>query len=1211
MNRTVGFSIGVIALTLSSLAYGVADSCDAFGYLSGAAGMESGDRFFHGTAKYDYFGQSVAMGDFDGDGAEDLLVGAPGADFAGSGSGAAYLFYGPISNGAKLNANTADVLFVGEGYNALAGSSVANAGDVDADGIDDILIGSVGGSGTPHPAGAAHLVLGGSMSGLVPLATGADAEFAGVATGDEFGSAVAGVGDVNGDGFADVAIGAPNQATAAGAGSGVTYVWYGPVGGLKAAASANFAAASAVSNAGVGTALAYVGDLNGDGYDDIVSGAPKSSAGGPSAGAAYLFLGGATLPATTTTASADASFVGDSYARAGASISAAGDQNGDGRDDFWVGAKQWGSLKKGAAYLLYGQPTLSGAYALESVFHAKLAGEDSNDLAGSSIAGNVDFDGDGTPDVLVGGERGDFGAVQSGAAWVVHGPFDGTINLGSADAKIGGAAYLDYAGHAVAAGDLNGDGFDDAMVGAWQAQNAAGGLARQGQVTSFFGGHDVEDLQTYYADADADGYGNAATGIPSCSAVAGRVLSDTDCNDASASYHPGATEACAGPDTNCDGFIGNIDHDGDGVTACGGDCDDGSAAIKPSADEVCGDSIDNDCDELIDDGTSVDAVVYSPDADGDGYGNTALTVRACQDPGTFLTSVVHVDGDCDDADTAIRPDASERCDLVDNNCDSLTDDASSIDAATWFADDDSDSYGNYWDSAKGCSQPPGYVANEADCDDADPNIKPGASEVCDFGDNDCDGVKYLGGPVSVSQNRAAVQGYGQSDDFGEAITFLGDQNGDGYDEIVIGAPRNDADGGDDRGAVFIQRGSSAGGDYDLAQPFADGAPRWNVRIRGVRNLGRVGSTLTHGDINGDGTDDLIIGANYAPVPGQQTGAVYVFFGPIADGDYDVNAASLILKGSATGDLFGSAIAAGDVDGDGLDDIIASAPGFGTNNNGRVYLVYGNAAMAGELFVNAVPGLAHFTGGASSDELGSGLSIVDLDADGYGDIVIGAGFVGGLDAGAVMVRYGQSTRFSGAVTPTATITGTSDRDKLGLSVANVHDVNNDGFDDLLVGSDNNTAYLFWGGGTRLASNTVNTAASFLFHGLTNQGAAESVAGAGDVDGDGYDDMIISAVRDDDGGSNAGGTYIVYGNTHAYFDAVDSAKIIDLGKTESFGRIAAGDLDNFPTYSASNLGGVEGAKITGLAASDLLGSSVAGGGDFNGDGRPDVAMGATQV
>ncbi len=136
MNKTVLAQVGVLSLMLSTVAYGVADSCDGFGLLTGAGALESAERVYAGQVAKDYFGMSVATGDFDGDGNVDLIVGSPGSDYNGSSSGAAYLFYGPHLPGAALAGQDADAIFIGAGAGQQAGWSVANAGDIDADGTN-------------------------------------------------------------------------------------------------------------------------------------------------------------------------------------------------------------------------------------------------------------------------------------------------------------------------------------------------------------------------------------------------------------------------------------------------------------------------------------------------------------------------------------------------------------------------------------------------------------------------------------------------------------------------------------------------------------------------------------------------------------------------------------------------------------------------------------------------------------------------------------------------------------------------------------------------------------------------------------------------------------------------------------------------------------------------------------------------------------------
>ena len=257
------------------------------------------------------------------------------------------------------------------------------------------------------------------------------------------------------------------------------------------------------------------------------------------------------------------------------------------------------------------------------------------------------------------------------------------------------------------------------------------------------------DGNPYFHDGDTDGFGDPLSVVYECALPAGYTVDDTDCNDANNSVYPGALEVCDGVDQDCDTVIDEetdcFDDDGDGRSELDGDCDDTDPTSFPSAAEIL-DGADNDCDGAIDEGTD------AYDDDGDCY----CEVEPCQGSidGTCATVL---GGDCDDGNIAFSPDAVERCDLFDNDCDSLTDEDDAEDAATWYIDGDGDGWGTS-PSVNACTQPLGYVADSGDCNDADGAIYPGAAEVCDGVDQDCDTVP----------------------DNGATTTYWLDSDGDGY-----------------------------------------------------------------------------------------------------------------------------------------------------------------------------------------------------------------------------------------------------------------------------------------------------------------------------------------------------------------------------------------------------------------------------------------------
>ncbi len=267
-------------------------------------------------------------------------------------------------------------------------------------------------------------------------------------------------------------------------------------------------------------------------------------------------------------------------------------------------------------------------------------------------------------------------------------------------------------------------------------------------------------MSTYYADADMDGYGDAAVSVMDCAAPTGYVTDNTDCDDTNAALNPGATEVCDGIDNNCDGnidegltintYYADADMDGYGdanafVLDCATtpptgyvtdntDCDDTNAALNPGATEVC-DGIDNNCDGNIDEGLTINT--YYADADMDGYGDAAVSVMDCAAPTGYVTD----NTDCDDTNAALNPGATEICDGIDNNCDGDIDEGLTLN--TYYADMDADGYGDPNASIMDCATtaPTGYVTDNTDCDDGNAGINPGATDIPDNGtDEDCDGM---------------------------------------------------------------------------------------------------------------------------------------------------------------------------------------------------------------------------------------------------------------------------------------------------------------------------------------------------------------------------------------------------------------------------------------------------------------------------------------
>ncbi|MDG1479101.1 MAG: MopE-related protein, partial [Myxococcota bacterium] len=559
-----------------------------------------------------------------------------------------------------------------------------------------------------------------------------------------------------------------------------------------------------------------------------------------------------------------------------------------------------------------------------------------------------------------------------------------------------------------------------------------------------------------------------------------------------------------------------------------------------------------------------DASTFYADSDSDGYGDASAPILDCTQPSGTI-----VDGsDCDDTDGAINPDAAETCDGVDNNCSGDELDAS--DVTTFYADLDADFYGDANNIFDACDRPNGYRTNAEDCDDTDGAVNPGEEDVCNDGiDNDCDGEDFRTCDAVLSDSAdGQITGESAGDAFGGGLAGVGDIDGDSLADFAIS-------GGSDSIYIF------------------DGASSWigeNSATAASVILTGGGSFSGGQDIDGDGFDDMLVGSSSLDTNGTDAGGAYVAYGPLS-GDIDLTStADATLLGNTAGDGAGSrALLIGDIDNDGFADMLLTATGDDTNGDqsGAAYLILG-PTTGGNLSDAAY---ATFTSDSTNDYLGRGAAAVgDVDGDGSPDVMVNAYREDRVvDESTTTINTGATyllTAFSSGVqdiagAASATVYGENALDQTGSVISGAGDVDGDGYDDVLIASwyadpgsltDSGEAYLMLGP----ISGDVSVAdAQARFPGVAaGDAAGRSVAGLGDINDDGNGDIAIGAKLADDSATDAGAAYIMLG----------------------------------PVSGSINLSLAD-AILSGDAADDRAGQSIASIEDQDGGGQADLLIGAT--
>jgi hypothetical protein len=844
--------------------------------------------------------------------------------------------------------------------------------------------------------------------------------------GGLFGHCVSTAGDVNGDGYCDVIVGARDYDKGE-VDEGCTLLFYGSASGLSSTPA--WTAEGNQANAQFGDSVSTAGDVNGDGYCDVIVGAHLYDNGEFDEGRAFVYHGSATGLSTVPDWTAEGNQTNGQF---GVSVSTAGDVNGDGYVDVIVGAFFYdnGELDEGRAFVYHGS-----AFGLSGTPSWSAEPNQAYAWFGRSASTAGDVNGDGYGDVVVGAFHYGNGQMDEGGAFVYCGSSSGLSSTASWTAE--GNQASAYFGYSVSmAGDVNGDGFSDVIIGA----NA-------------------------YDDGETD-EGRAFLYQGSASGLLSAASWTAESNQPGAYF--GHSVSMAG-DVNGDGYsdviVGAIYYDN-------GEADEGRAFLYQgspsglSATPAWAAEVNQAGADL---GISVST---AGDVNGDGYSDV------------IAGSYYYDNGETDEGRAFVYYGAPSGLSA----------------SSSWAAE------GNQAEAKWGYS-----VSTAGDVNgDGYSDVIVGA-QVYDNGETDEGRAFVYHGSASGLSTSAdwTAEGDQTGAEFGCSVSTAGDVNGDGFSDVVVGAPEYD-NGQVDEGAAFVYHGSASG-----LSPSAI----WTAESDQV-DVSFGHSVSTAGDVDGDGFSDVIVGAFAC-------GRAFVYHG---------SASGLSPSPKWTGEggqvtsYFGWSVStAGDVNGDGFSDVIVGAHYHDNNetDEGAAFVYHGSAS--------GLSPSSSWTaeGGQEAAHFGWSVSTAgDVNGDGFSDVIVGAFYHdnGESEEGRAFVYHGSASGLSTSADWIAE--GNQTYAEFGGSVSAAGDVNGDGFSDVVVGAcyydngQNNEgrAYVYHGSASGLSSSASWTAEG-------DQAGAHfgwSVSNAGDVNGDGFGDVLVSAPHYDAGQVDIGKVYVYYGN-----------------------------------------------------------------------------------